>query len=48
MAVRVGYTAEFAFAKAFKRGCGIAPGRYRREPQEAMSSTQAAAPNTPL
>jgi len=31
VARRVGYTSEFAFAKAFKRHVGIAPGRYRRE-----------------
>ncbi|MEU6668818.1 AraC family transcriptional regulator [Streptomyces sp. NPDC046727] len=27
---RTGYTSEFAFAKAFKREFGVAPGRYRR------------------
>ena len=31
VAQRVGYASEFAFAKAFKREFGIAPGRYRRE-----------------
>jgi AraC-like DNA-binding protein len=31
VAQRVGYSSEFAFAKAFKREFGIAPGRYRRE-----------------
>jgi AraC-like DNA-binding protein len=31
IARRVGYTSEFAFAKAFKRDCGIAPGTYRRQ-----------------
>ena len=31
VARRVGYTSEFAFAKAFKREYGIAPGAYRRE-----------------
>jgi AraC-like DNA-binding protein len=31
IARRVGYTSEFAFAKAFKRDCGIAPGAYRRQ-----------------
>ncbi|MBS2536917.1 AraC family transcriptional regulator [Catenulispora sp. NF23] len=31
VAERVGYASEFAFAKAFKREFGIAPGRYRRE-----------------
>ncbi|MFF3439512.1 AraC family transcriptional regulator [Streptosporangium sp. NPDC002721] len=30
VAARVGYTSEFAFAGAFKRRYGIAPGRYRR------------------
>jgi AraC-like DNA-binding protein len=30
VAAQVGYTSEFAFANAFKRGYGIAPGRYRR------------------
>jgi AraC-like DNA-binding protein len=30
VARRVGYTSEFAFAKAFKRDYGIAPGVYRR------------------
>lgn len=30
VAEQVGYTSEFAFAHAFKRWCGMAPGRYRR------------------
>ncbi|MBL7493156.1 AraC family transcriptional regulator [Frankia sp. AgB1.9] len=30
VAHRVGYTSEFAFAKAFKREYGLAPGTYRR------------------
>lgn len=30
VAERVGYTSEFAFAKAFKREHGTSPGRYRR------------------
>ncbi|MDT0343058.1 helix-turn-helix domain-containing protein [Streptomyces sp. DSM 44938] len=30
VAERVGYSSEFAFAKAFKREFGLAPGRYRR------------------
>lgn len=30
VARRVGYTSEFAFAKAFKREYGSAPGQYRR------------------
>lgn len=29
VAARVGYVSEFAFAKAFKREFGVAPGRYR-------------------
>lgn len=32
IAGRVGYTSEFAFAAAFKRTHGTAPGRYRRLP----------------
>jgi AraC-like DNA-binding protein len=32
VARRVGYASEFAFAKAFKRDYGIAPGAYRRQP----------------
>ncbi|GAA1996690.1 AraC family transcriptional regulator [Catenulispora subtropica] len=32
VAQRVGYSSEFAFAKAFKREYGVAPGRYRRQP----------------
>ncbi|WP_406447248.1 AraC family transcriptional regulator [Streptomyces sp. NBC_00876] len=31
VAQQSGYTSEFAFAKAFKREYGMAPGRYRRE-----------------
>jgi AraC-like DNA-binding protein len=30
VAAQVGYTSEFAFAHAFKRAYGTAPGRYRR------------------
>ncbi|MEV4130252.1 helix-turn-helix domain-containing protein [Nocardia sp. NPDC049707] len=30
IARKVGYTSEFAFAKAFKREYGQAPGQYRR------------------
>ncbi|MRH92223.1 helix-turn-helix domain-containing protein [Nocardia sp. SYP-A9097] len=32
VAERFGYTSEFAFAKAFKREFGVAPGRYRSSP----------------
>jgi AraC-like DNA-binding protein len=39
VAERVGYTSEFAFANAFKREYGIAPGRYRRQaPEESRGS----------
>ncbi|THA73571.1 AraC family transcriptional regulator [Streptomyces sp. A0642] len=31
VAQRTGYTSEFAFAKAFKREYGMAPGQYRRQ-----------------
>jgi AraC-like DNA-binding protein len=31
IAQRTGYASEFAFAKAFKRELGVAPGRYRRQ-----------------
>ncbi|MCL8017780.1 AraC family transcriptional regulator [Streptomyces sp. AS02] len=31
IAQRTGYTSEFAFAKAFKREYGVAPGQYRRQ-----------------
>lgn len=31
IAGRVGYSGEFAFANAFRRELGVAPGRYRRE-----------------
>lgn len=32
VAARIGYVSEFAFAKAFKREFGMAPGRYRERP----------------
>ncbi|WNI25478.1 AraC family transcriptional regulator [Streptomyces sp. ITFR-16] len=31
VAQRIGYASEFAFAKAFKREYGVAPGQYRRQ-----------------
>jgi AraC-like DNA-binding protein len=33
VAARTGYVSEFAFAKAFKREFGMAPGRYRARPR---------------
>ncbi len=33
VAARVGYVSEFAFARAFKRELGVAPGRYRERPR---------------
>jgi AraC-like DNA-binding protein len=33
VATQIGYTSEFAFANAFKREYGTAPGRYRRHNQ---------------
>ncbi|ARZ66166.1 AraC family transcriptional regulator [Streptomyces albireticuli] len=35
VAARTGYSSEFAFAKAFKRAYGLAPGVYRRGPRAA-------------
>jgi AraC-like DNA-binding protein len=35
VAVRTGYASEFAFAKAFKREYGLAPGQYRRQRQSS-------------
>ncbi|WP_084478180.1 AraC family transcriptional regulator [Nocardia jejuensis] len=36
VAHQVGYTSEFAFAKAFKREYQLAPGAYRREHRESL------------
>jgi AraC-like DNA-binding protein len=33
IAEQIGYTSEFAFATAFKRQYGTAPGKYRRQPR---------------
>jgi AraC-like DNA-binding protein len=38
VARRCGYTSEFAFAKAFKREVGVAPGAFRRLPEPDMDS----------
>jgi AraC-like DNA-binding protein len=43
IARRVGYTSEFAFANAFKREHGIAPGRYRADHRSAPPAVAAAA-----
>lgn len=43
IATLVGYTCEFAFAKAFKRWIGIAPGVYRRTARVATPVFRAAA-----
>ena len=39
----VGYTSEFAFAKAFKRRLGVAPGAYRRHATHAPITMMRAA-----
>ena len=36
LALRVGYTSEFAFSRAFKRKHGVAPGTYRRSQHRAQ------------
>ncbi|MEU4407881.1 AraC family transcriptional regulator [Streptosporangium sp. NPDC023963] len=38
VATRIGYTSEFAFANAFKREYGTAPGGYRRQSRAASRS----------
>lgn len=45
LARQTGYTSEYAFANAFKREYGIAPGRYRTMPQSTL--TVAPAPRWP-
>ncbi|GAB2988175.1 AraC family transcriptional regulator [Saccharothrix stipae] len=40
IAPQVGYTSEFAFATAFKRAHGTAPGHYRRSPRETTPTTR--------
>jgi AraC-like DNA-binding protein len=44
VAAQVGYSSEFAFAKAFKRAYGVAPGTYRRS---AMIDTSSVPTRTP-
>lgn len=41
VAERTGYASEFAFAKAFKREYGVAPGGYRRRGQESAGALAA-------
>lgn len=36
LALRVGYTSEFAFSRAFKRQHGVAPGSFRRRQRTAQ------------
>jgi AraC-like DNA-binding protein len=40
VATRVGYTSEFAFANAFKRQYGVAPGRFRRSGRRVTADEQ--------
>ncbi|WP_246485777.1 helix-turn-helix domain-containing protein [Kribbella qitaiheensis] len=40
VAAQTGYTSEFAFANAFKRQYGTAPGRYRRHRQPGTGNKQ--------
>ena len=39
LAAHTGYANEFAFAKAFKREFGVAPGQYRRDREAASAAT---------
>jgi AraC-like DNA-binding protein len=46
VATRIGYTSEFAFANAFKRQYGTAPGKYhRRKSAEPFVPIHASAPS---
>lgn len=40
VAERIGHSSEYAFAKAFKREYGIAPGRYRRQRQPSKTHAE--------
>jgi AraC-like DNA-binding protein len=46
LAERTGYGNEFAFAKAFKREFGVAPGQYRRDRQAASAAANHSASRT--
>ncbi|GAA2645704.1 AraC family transcriptional regulator [Dactylosporangium fulvum] len=48
IADRVGYTSEFAFAAAFKRRFGTAPGRFRRAGQAAEAAPSTERPGPPF
>jgi AraC-like DNA-binding protein len=43
VAARTGYVSEFAFARAFKREFGVAPGRYRERPRPTEITAAASA-----
>ncbi|WP_089099760.1 AraC family transcriptional regulator [Streptomyces hyaluromycini] len=47
IAERTGYTSEFAFAKAFKREYGTAPGQYRRSTDRPTNGSAAASASGP-
>lgn len=47
LAVQCGYNSEFAFAKAFKREYGVAPGQYRRRVGQAFSGGRFRRGDTP-
>ncbi|MEU5884684.1 AraC family transcriptional regulator [Spirillospora sp. NPDC047279] len=48
VAARAGYVSEFAFARAFKREFGVAPGRFRRDPLESGGAQAPPLPGLPL
>lgn len=43
IALKIGYSSEFSFAKAFKRTFGVSPGRYRGQPPGVPGLTRVAA-----
>ena len=42
---QLGYASEYAFAAAFKRAHGVAPGRYRLASRSAATARRLAAPH---